>query len=96
MSNVSLVSIYDIVPRHFPDLPDQARQIKESEARLKLTELYFRSVGASSAKELGKVFGWRKAQLRAVLQQAEQAGWVRSGIMRESSSEELITLSELL
>jgi hypothetical protein len=88
--------IYDIVPRHYPDLPDEARQISESEARLKLTELYFRSLGASPAKELGKVFGWRKAQLRAVLQQAEQAGWVRSGIMRESSSEELITLSELL
>jgi hypothetical protein len=88
--------IYDIVPRHYPDLPDEARQISESEARLKLTELYFRSLGASPAKELGKVFGWRKAQLRAVLQQAEQAGWVRSGILRESSSEELITLSELL
>ena len=88
--------IYDIVPRHFPDLPDHARQIRQSEARLKLTELYFRSVGAASAREFGKVFGWGKAQLRVAVQQAEQAGWVRSGIMRENSSEELIALSELL
>jgi len=42
------------------------------------------------------VFGWRKAQLRAVLQQAEQAGWVRSGVIGENSSEELIALPELL
>ena len=88
--------IYDIVPRHFPDLPDQARRIKESEARLELARLYFRSVGAASAKELGKVFGWRKAQLRAVIHHAEQAGWVRSGLMGENSSEELIALPELL
>ena len=88
--------IYDIVPRHFPDLPDQARQIKESEARLKLAVLYFRSVGAASAKEFGKLFGWRKAQFRAVIQQAEQEGWVRTGIGRENSNEELIALPELL
>jgi len=88
--------IYDIVPRHFPDLPDQARRIKESEARLKLMEFYFRSVGAASAKELGKVFGWRKAQLIAVIQQAEQAGWLRNGVVGENSNEELIALPELL
>ena len=88
--------IYDIVPRHFPDLPDQARRIKESEARLKLAELYFRSVGAASEKELGKVFGWRKAQLSTVLQKAEQAGWVRSGVAGDNSNQELIALSELL
>ena len=88
--------IYDIVPRHFPDLPDQARRIKESEARLKLAELYFRSVGAASEKELGKIFGWRKAQLSTVLQKAEQAGWVRSGVAGDNSNQELIALSELL
>jgi len=88
--------IYDLVPRHFPDLPDQARRIKESEARLELARLYFRSVGAASAKELGKVFGWRKTQLRTVIQQAEQAGWVRSGLIGENSNEELIALPELL
>ena len=88
--------IYDIVPRQFPDLLDQARQITESEARSRLTELYFRSVGAASLGEFGKVFGWRKAQLRAAVQQAEQAGWVRTGVKRENSGEELIALSKLL
>ncbi|MEE9216175.1 MAG: crosslink repair DNA glycosylase YcaQ family protein [Anaerolineales bacterium] len=88
--------IYDIVPRHYPDLPDEARQISESEARLKLTELYFRSVGAASPKEFGKVFQWGKVQLIKAIQQAVDSGFVRRGIMRENSSEELITLSELL
>lgn len=88
--------IYDIVPRHFTGLSDQARQITESQARLKLTELYFRSVGAASLSEFGKVFGWSKARLTKAVQQAEEAGWVRSGIERENSGEDLIALSELL
>src|SRR3990172_6618102 len=37
--------IYEIVPRHFPDLPERARRISESQARAKLLELYFNSVG---------------------------------------------------
>jgi hypothetical protein len=88
--------IYDIVPRHFPDLPEHARNIKESEARLKLTELYFHSVGAASAREFGKVFGWGKVQQAKTVQQAVEAGFVRSGLAAENSSEEWISLVKLL
>jgi hypothetical protein len=88
--------IYDIVPRHFPDLPDQAKPIKESEARLKLTELYFRSVGAASAREFGKVFEWGKVQQVKAIQQAVETEVVRSVHSSEGSSEELLALSKLL
>lgn len=52
--------IYEIVPRHFPELPEQARKIKESEARRKLVELYFESVGAATEGDVNKLFGWKK------------------------------------
>jgi hypothetical protein len=52
--------IYEIVPRHYPDLPEQARHIGEGEARAKLMELYFNSVGASTEGEAAKLFGWGK------------------------------------
>jgi hypothetical protein len=52
--------IYDIVPRHFPDLPERARHIGEGEARTKLMELYFDSVGAASEGDAAKLFGWRR------------------------------------
>ena len=52
--------IYEIVPRHFPDLPEQARKIGEGEARTKLTELYFESVGAAQERDAVKLFGWKK------------------------------------
>lgn len=52
--------IYDVVPRHFPDLPERARSIGEGEARTKLMELYFNSVGAATESDAAKLFGWRK------------------------------------
>jgi hypothetical protein len=55
--------IYEIVPRHYPDLPEQARLIGEGEAREKLLELYFESVGAARAGDALKLFGWQKELL---------------------------------
>ena len=50
--------IYEIVPRHFPELPEQARKITESQAHSKLLELYFASVGAAQLRDITKLFGW--------------------------------------
>jgi hypothetical protein len=50
--------IYEVVPRYFPELPEQARKISEASARLKITELYFQSVGAAQARDVNKLFGW--------------------------------------
>ncbi|MCI0549517.1 MAG: winged helix DNA-binding domain-containing protein [Anaerolineae bacterium] len=52
--------IYEIVPRHYPDLPERARKIGEREARTKLIELYFESVGAAQESDANKLFGWKK------------------------------------
>lgn len=52
--------IYEIVPRHYPELPEKARFISEGDARRKLMELYFASVGASTEKDAAKLFGWKK------------------------------------
>ncbi len=52
--------IYEIVTRHYPDLPEKARKIGEREARAKLVELYFESVGAAQEGDVNKLFGWKK------------------------------------
>jgi hypothetical protein len=65
--------IYEIVPRHFPDLPEQARTITESQARAKLLELYFASVGAAQLRDVTKLFGWAiEIANRVVNKMAEQ------------------------
>jgi hypothetical protein len=50
--------IYEVVSRHYPDLPEKARFINEAEARRRLVELYFESVGAAHPGDVQKLFGW--------------------------------------
>ena len=59
--------IYEVVTRHFPDLAESARFINEGEARRKLVELYFESVGAAQERDVNKLFGWpRELSTRAI------------------------------
>jgi hypothetical protein len=87
--------IYDIVARHFPELPDQAHPIRENEARLKLVELYFRSLGAAQVSELARLFGWRLADVNRAVQALEEAGIVIRGLEVENWRGEWVGLSEL-
>lgn len=50
--------IYDIVARHYPELPAKARRITESQARRKLLELYFESVGIAQKRDILRLFRW--------------------------------------
>ena len=52
--------IYEVVSRHYPQLPEQARKIGEREARAKLVTLFFESVGAAQESDVNKLFGWKK------------------------------------
>ena len=76
--------IYDLVHRYYPNLPQQARPIKLSEARQKLVSLYFDSVGAATAAEVRKLFQWRKKDIERTLdslveQDKIQEGWQVAG-----------------
>jgi len=71
--------IYEIVPRHYPDLPERARKIGEREARAKLVELYFESVGAAQERDVNKLFGWKKElAARAIVGLVEKRNLVES------------------
>jgi hypothetical protein len=87
--------IYDIVARHYPELPDLAHPIRENEARLKLVEIYFRSLGAAQVSELARLFGWRLADANRAVQALEEAGIVTRGLEVENRPGEWVGLSEL-
>jgi hypothetical protein len=71
--------IYEIVTRHYPSLAEQARQISEREARSKLVELYFASLGAAPEGDVNKLFGWKKElTARTVASLVEKRKMVKS------------------
>ncbi len=87
--------IYDIVGRYYPELPEQARFISEGDARTKLAEAYFRSVGAAQIKDLAKLFGWQHKAAEKVASQLVQSGLLRSGPELETKPGAWLALTEL-
>jgi hypothetical protein len=65
---------YDITARHMPELAEQARQIGEAEARQKLVELYFGSVGAAQIRDVTKLFGWPPELVKRTVDRLVQKG----------------------
>jgi hypothetical protein len=87
--------IYQIVTRHFPDLSEQARVIKESEARAKLLELYFDMLGAAELREVNKLFGWgNEVVKKAVNKLVENGKLVKSE--HPKSTGEWVAVPELI
>ena len=72
--------VYDIVQRHFPELPEQARHIKRSEARRTLVSRYLDNVVAADRRMIGKVFHvlkWTPAELDRTIAMLLQEGATR-------------------
>jgi len=72
--------VYDILARHFPNLPEQARQIGRSQARQALVWRYLENVVASDRGMIGRVFRvlkWTPTELERTLATLLQQGLIR-------------------
>ncbi len=88
--------IYDCVHRHYPALPEQARHIRQADARRHLIERYLRSVGAIPGRMLALLFGWPQPEIEAGLQQLEAAGVIRRQVQVTGRPGEWVALADLL
>jgi hypothetical protein len=79
--------VYEIVQRHFPELPEQARHISRSRARRTLALRYLESVVAADRAMMGKMFHvlkWTPAELERTV-----AGLLREDLIQEVQVEGL-------
>lgn len=88
--------IYELTSRHFPELPEQARRIGEAEARQKLLELYFKSVGAAQTRDVTRLFGWQAQLAGRALARLVERGILVSELKRDDLGGEWFALKELL
>lgn len=88
--------VYDLVHRHYPDLPDQARLIQEGQAHLKLIELYLLSAGAIPRQEIPKLFPWSKQQIEGVLGQLQVEGKIQRNLQVDDQIGEWVAHTALL
>ncbi len=88
--------IYDLVHRFYPELPEQARQIRQAAARRRLVELYLQAVGAASEKAVTSLFGWTKGESAAAIAALTGAGVLLPGVKLEGQPGEWLALASLV
>jgi hypothetical protein len=87
---------YDIVARHYPEIPEDARLIDEKQARVKLIRLYLESVGAISLREVTKLFRWKPRDVEEAVNELVQAEILKRGLEMKNSRGEWVGLRELI
>ncbi len=88
--------VYDLVHRFYPDLPEQARPIRQAEARRRLAELYLRSVGAAPEKAVAALFGWTKGDAAQAIDALAAAGVAACDVAVEGEAGAWVALRALL
>lgn len=88
--------IYDLVHRFYPDLPEQARPIRQVEARRKLAELFLRSVGAAQLRDLTMLFGWTKLDAEVTVEGLVQSAIAVTNVTLGDRPGEWFALAALL
>ena len=85
--------VYEILQRHFPDLPGQARPIGRGDARRVLVQRYIDNVVATDRKMIGKVFHvlkWTSRELERAIATLLEEGTVREAQIRGAKQPQLV------
>jgi len=72
--------IYEITARYYPDIQENARHIGEAEARGKLLELYYQSVGMARMRDVNKLFHWGTVLTERTIKRLVEHGRVVEGV----------------
>jgi hypothetical protein len=87
---------YDIVARHEPNLLESARYLGEMDARQKIIELYFCSVGAAQYRDLVKLFRWKLSEIEQTVDRLVTSDVLRYHQSLEGHAGDWIILTKLL
>ncbi len=88
--------IYDLVHRHYPDLPISARNITENSARDTLITLYFNSNGAVELRDVIKFFQWKRGNIIHSINRLDSAGKLVQNVTHPKQTGDWIALPEIL
>ena len=87
--------IYDLVPRHYPDLIEQAHPLSEWEARRHLFMRALVTLGAARQSELQRLFGWPAALVEKSVQKLAESGALLTDVEVEGMPGPCLALPQL-
>jgi hypothetical protein len=75
--------VYDLLPRHFPGVVEEARDITGRQARETILLRYLQTVVAATSREVVKLFGWQPGDVDRLATRLADGGQLRRGIRIE-------------
>lgn len=88
--------IYDLVHRHYPDLPERAHAISRPSARERLLTLYFEALGAATVAQVQRLFQWTSREVTATLEALTAAGTLLPGFYLDGHRDEHFVVPAML
>ena len=88
--------VYDLTYRYYPELLEQSRFLSENDARNQILTLYFRSIGASTSKEIHMLFGWSTDQIERTLEKLVRTGLLAENVQLENAATSVYCLQSLI
>lgn len=86
--------VYEIVQRHFPELPEQARHVKRSEARRTLLLMYLDNVVTADRRMIAKVFHvfrWTPTELNRTIAVLLEEGTIQEVQVKNVKQPQLVS-----
>jgi hypothetical protein len=84
--------VYDLLPRHLPDVVKAARQITGRQARETILLRYLRTVIAARPEQVGRLFGWLPGDVERLVVRLAARGQLHAGARIEGlKGEYLVT-----
>lgn len=80
--------VYDLLPRHLPDIVEAARVISGRQARERLLGRYLQTVLAATPPQIGRLFGWSLEEVERTAAHLEERGELRMGVHIQGMKDE--------
>jgi hypothetical protein len=84
--------VYDLLPRHFPDVLKRARETSGRQARETILYRYLNTVVAATLSEVRSLFGWEMRDVERTAAGLEGAGRLRAGVQIQGLSGEFLSV----
>jgi hypothetical protein len=80
--------VYDLLPRHLPEVVERAREITGRLARETILLHYLQTVVAATPQQVSRLFGWEPRDVDRLTERLADEGKLRSGVRIEGLSGE--------
>lgn len=88
--------IYDIAARHYPQIPLQANEVRDRDARIRLVEIALSSLGGVQISDLIKLFGWKKNDLYSAIDELKASDKIYTGADKDQKDTVWLFSRELI